>query len=835
MRILRTFLLSITLVLALLPAHGSAQQAQKDPDVDLWNVVHPLNTTVTFLNTGAHPDDERSDLLAYLSRGLGIKTSSLIANRGEGGQNEIGSELGDALGIIRSNEMIEAAEITGVKAYHLSETTSDTIYDFGFSKSPEETLKKWDEDITYERFIRFLRTYQPDIVMPSFRDVENQHGHHRAMSILSVQAFEDAADPTVYPEQLNEGLSVWQTKKLYLPAESEETATTSIEIGDYDPIYDMSYPQLGEASRYLHKSQGMGNDIPIEPRQTHLELINSSIKDNQLDEDDLFAGIPYDFNDWSELVTNNGLQNQLTDLQQKLDTIVDTYPHREDIFSQSHQALKDVHKIMDKTEKSKLDTNLKNDLLHKLEIKEEQLNEVSLAASDLDVQTTMDSDVVTQGEKTNVSIELTNNGTSVVKHIDASIIAPNDWSIDGVKEIKKIQPGETKTLEFNVDVPEDAALYHPYDEPILQSKISLKERGQISTNLLNLADTVAVLPDISLTTNPENIVMNTADLQDEYPVSVDVKNYTAGEKDVSVSIELPEGWTSEPSTKKVNLDNRFDTEQVEFSLIPPQNIEDGEFDIMVNATSNGKEYDTSIQEITYDHINNEYFGEAAQIHAISFELLKPNDLKVGYIESGFDEVADYLSHVGFDITKLTEEDLNTGDLSQYDTIVTGIRANLSREDLVKNNHRLLEYAENGGHVVFQYHKPGDNWEIDGTLPYSLELGMPSIEWRVTDENAAVTMTQQDHDLFNYPNHITDRDWDSWVQERGLYFPMNWDDHYETFVSMADPDEDPFEGGILMAEHGEGTYIYTSLGFYRQIANQVPGGYRIFTNLISYEK
>src|SRR5690625_4332116 len=236
MKRILNLLLTVKLVLFLLPIHGEAQtNQQQDSDVDLWNVVNPLNTTVTFLNTGAHPDDERSDLLAYLSRGLGIKTSSLIANRGEGGQNEIGSELGDALGIIRSNEMIEAAEITGVKAYHLSETTSDTIYDFGFSKSPEETLKKWDEDITYERFIRFLRTYQPDIVMPSFRDVENQHGHHRAMSILSVQAFEDAADPTVYPEQLNEGLSVWQTKKLYLPAESEETATTSIEIGDYDP------------------------------------------------------------------------------------------------------------------------------------------------------------------------------------------------------------------------------------------------------------------------------------------------------------------------------------------------------------------------------------------------------------------------------------------------------------------------------------------------------------------------------------------------------------------------------------------------------------------------
>ncbi|MBO1912303.1 PIG-L family deacetylase, partial [Microvirga sp. 3-52] len=165
---------------------------------------------VTFLNTGAHPDDERSDLLAYLSRGLGVKSASVIANRGEGGQNEIGTELGDGLGIIRSNEMIEAAKITGVKAYHLSETTSDAIYDFGFSKSPEETLEKWGEEITYERLIRFIRTYQPDIVMPSFRDVDNQHGHHRAMTILSERTFEDAADPSVFPEQLTEGLAVWQ-------------------------------------------------------------------------------------------------------------------------------------------------------------------------------------------------------------------------------------------------------------------------------------------------------------------------------------------------------------------------------------------------------------------------------------------------------------------------------------------------------------------------------------------------------------------------------------------------------------------------------------------------
>lgn len=833
MRRLLYLLLSITLVLFLLPIHGAAQiTQQEDYDVDLWNVVNPLKTTVTFLNTGAHPDDERSDFLAYLSRGLGVKTSSLIANRGEGGQNEIGNELGDALGIIRSNEMIEAAEVTGVKAYHLSKTTADPIYDFGFSKSPEETLEKWGEDLTYERFIRFIREYQPDIVMPSFRDVTSQHGHHRAISVLSVQAFEDAADPTVYPEHLDEGLTVWQMKKLYLPAESESTATTSIEIGDYDPIYDMSYPQLGETSRYLHKSQGMGRDLPVEPRQTHLELLKSSVNES-ISEDELFTGIPYDFNDWADLVTNNGLSNQLTKLQQKLDTIVDAYPNREEIFPEAHQALKDVQKLINKTKNSKLNPELENDLLHKLELKEEQLNEVSLVASSLDIETMMDSDVLTQGEQTTVTVELKNNGQQVVKHIDASVVAPETWSVDGVKQVKKIQPGETKTLEFNVEVPEDAAYYNPYDEPTLHTEISLKERGAISTNELNLNETVAVLPDISLTTNPENIVINTADLQDSYSISVEAKNYGEDQKEASVSLDLPKGWTSEPETQNVTLDNRFDTEQVEFSITPPANVEEGNFNVGVSATSNGKQYDSTVQEILYDHINNDFFEYSAQIHVVSFELLKPDNLNVGYIESGFDEVADYLINVGFDVTKLTEEDLDSSNLSQYDTIVTGIRANLAREDLIANNERLKEYAENGGHVVFQYHKPGDNWNTDETLAYPLEIGSPSIEWRVTDEHASVTMTQPDHELFNYPNNIIDSDWDGWVQERGLYFPMNWDDNYETFVSMADPGEESFESGILMAEYGDGTYLYTNLVFYRQIANQVPGGYRIFTNLISY--
>ncbi|WP_330949219.1 PIG-L family deacetylase [Virgibacillus sp. MG-45] len=827
----KTLYILLVALLTLLPTSSFAKVSEKH-DVELWNVVNPLQTTVTFLNTGAHPDDERSDFLAYLSRGLGVKTASLIANRGEGGQNEIGNELGNALGIIRSNEMVEAAKITGVKAFHLSETTSDAIYDFGFSKSPNETLEKWGEEVTYERLIRFIRTYQPDIVMPSFRNVNSQHGHHRAMTILSERAFEDAADPSVFPEHLEDGLHVWQVKKFYLPAVSEETATTSIEIGDYDPIYDMTYPQLGEASRYMHKSQGMGKDIPAEPRQTHLELVASVLND---EEADLFSGIPYNFEDWAEVVEadNERLSEQLEALQEALEDIVEAYPNRAHVLPKSQQALKDVRKLLKFSERADLSETVKNDLVHKLEIKEKQLQDVSFVAADLEVKTDINSQVLTPGEEATISVSITNKGAKKIHHMKAGIAIPESWNQQNEKYLKHVKPNETKTVTFKVNVPEDAELFAAYDDPIVQAEVSFKEQGVTTVKVVDLDNTVSVLPELSVKLDPENITVNTAAVQEEIPVRVNVKSYTNSKIDGNVSLKLPDGWTSEPTQQEVTFHNRFEEKELTFTVHPPAQVEAGDFSIDAIASANGKTFTKTVQEIKYEHINDSYFLYEAKADGVAFELLKPDNLKVGYIESGFDKVADYLQNAGFDITKLTETDLATGDLTQYDTIVTGIRANLSREDLVQNNPRLLEYVENGGHLVVQYHKPWDNWDTNSSAPYQLEIGQPSIEWRVTDENAAVTMTKPNHKLFNYPNTITDRDWDNWVQERGLYFPMNWSDQYETFVQMADPGEEAFDGGILLANYGEGTYLYTNLVFYRQIDNQVPGGYRIFTNLISY--
>lgn len=800
-------------------------------DVDLWNTLKPLDTTLSFLNTGAHPDDERSHLLAYLSRGLGVRTTSLIANRGEGGQNEIGKELGNGLGIIRSNELIEASKVTGVDVFHLSKTTSDPIYDFGFSKSPDETLENWGREFTYKRFIHRIRTNKPDILFTSFLDVDTQHGNHRAINQLTRKAFEDAADPTVFPEQLEEeGLSTWQVKKLYLPAESDN-ATTFVEVGMYDPVYDMTYPQLGEKSRYLHKSQGMGNDIPAGPETINLRLAKS-VKDIPAEED-FFDGLAYDFSEIATQLTNKPLRAKMKHFQKSLEKVIDQYPNRDKALKKAHIALNEANKLESNIQNSDLQEKVKEDILFRLNVKQQQLADVSKVASNLQVKTVVEDATLVQNGQTQIKVSLENIGKHPLKNVSATLSLPEGWTMNNTPDSFRLKPGEKKTIAYTVNVPADSSYFKPYAEPVIHSEVTYSVGPTTVTQNYETNATVAVLPDVSVQVNPNKLVVNTLDVPEQIKVDAEVQNNTSGKLDASVNLEVPKGWKVEPESAPVTFEKEDETKKVTFTISPGANVSKGEFSINPVVNTNGKSLNTYVQKIQYDHIDTSYYLYPAKVEGVAFDLNLPESLKVGYIDSGFDKVAERLQGIGMDVTKLLPEDLQSGDLSQYDTIVTGVRAYLSREDLLNNNERLLKYVEDGGHLVVQYNKPWDNWDPDKTSPYKLEIGQPSIKWRVTMEDAEVNVLKPDHPLFNYPNNINKSDWSNWVQERGLYYPMEWDDRFETFVSMADPNEEPFDGGILMAEYGEGTYLYTNLVWYRQIQNQVPGGYRIFSNLLSY--
>lgn len=834
---LSIWLMSFLLVFSFMPISQStiyADETDLGSEVELWNAIVPLKTTVSFVNVGAHPDDERSDLLAYLSRGLGVNASSLIANRGEGGQNQIGSELSTPLGIIRSLEMQEAAKINGVDAHHLSKELDDDIFDFGFSKSPEETLEKWGEDVTKERLVRYIRETRPDIIMPTFRDVPDQHGHHRAMSQLAVEVFDMAANESLYSEQFGEGLDVWQAKKLYLPAESEESADFSVEIGDVDDIYGMSYPQLGEKSRYLHKSQGMGNDIPVEPTQAHIEKVSEKNLVETNNENEILNGIPADFGEWADQVPEeaNILKEDLQALDQQIKETIDSYPESEAVFTESAQALKMTKDTLDQLETADIDDHLRADLEHKLTVKEKQLNETNYVASELEVKPESTDHILIQGQETETQVNIEQHGNQTMENVSLELKAPEDWQVSEGETFNSIENGDTESVSYNVVVPTDADYFHPYRDPVLRVALAYEVDDVEVERLVDFDETIAVLPEMSLELATEEMVVNSEEVQEEEQVEVKVTNYVDGPASTTVSLDIPEGWDYGPETQEIEFSEKHEEKTIEFTIELPEEVEEGTFDIQAKADYQGKELTDTIREIDYDHIENSYYQYPAQIKGNVFELNRVEDLKIGYIDSGFDEVDDYLRNAGFDITTLEEGMLADADLNQFDTIVTGIRAYMAREDLVEQNDALLDYVENGGHLVVQHNLPAEFDDAD-PAPYPLKVGRPSIEWRVTDENSEVNILNEASELLNFPNKINESDWENWVQERGLYFPMEWSDEYSTLVSMADPDEEPFDGSVLYAEYGEGSYLYTSLGFYRQIQNQVAGGYRIFTNFISY--
>ncbi|MFC3883020.1 NEW3 domain-containing protein [Bacillus songklensis] len=836
MRKIFTFILSFLIIFGLVSpqvALGEGEPANRTPPIELWNALKPLSTTVSFMNTGAHPDDERSDLLAYLSRGLGVRTSSIIANRGEGGQNEIGTELGNALGMIRSRELIEASKVTDVQVYHLSEKPSDEIYDFGFSKSKEETLSKWGEEVTYERFIRLLRQQRPDIVMPSFLDVDTEHGHHRTMNMLTLKAFKDAADSNVFPEHLKEGLHPWQIKKLYLPAK-QDNATVSFDIGIYDEKYGMTYPQLGEASRYLHKSQGMGRDIPAEPRMIYLKLE----KANDLPltkEKSIFKGIPYDFEQYADQFRHiPHLSAHLTQLQRDLQELIDFYPNDTKVADKTPKALKQLKHTVQIVKESRLGNEEKYDLLYRLEIKEEQLMKVMQVASKLSMKVEIDNPTLTKDGTAKVKVTVQNEGGKALRDTEFSLQVPEEWSVSEKASKNVLKQNESFVHVFTLRVPKDASYHQPYHPETVTASLHYKADGQSFTAAKRPQQTVAVLPEVSLQVKNENMVLNTKEIKDQYNVEVIARNYQTGKANAKVSLQVPDGWKVKQNNILVPFGKQFEEKNVTFEVIPPKTVNEGKGTFKAVASINGKELSTTVQTIQYDHIGTDYYLYDSAVKVVAFPLEFDKGLKIGYIQSGFDSVGDELKAIGMNITNLSEQDLASGDLSQYDTIVLGIRAYLSREDLRTHNSKLLEYVHRGGHLVVQYHKPEDYWDAEATPPYKLIIGSPSIKVRVTDENANVTVLKPEHVLFNSPNKITEKDWNGWVQERGLYFPTEWNEsEYQTFVSMADPNETPFNSGVLLAHYGKGSYLYTNLVWYRQIQNQVPGGYRIFTNLLHY--
>ncbi|WP_232696802.1 NEW3 domain-containing protein [Brevibacillus daliensis] len=820
--------LLIPLTISPTPAHADRGT------VDLWKSILPLTTIASAMNTGAHPDDEHSATLAYLALGKGVNTSSLIANRGEGGQNEIGSELGNALGIIRTRELQEASKVTNVHLFNLSQEINDPIFDFGFSKSPDETLKKWGEDVAYERLIRHIREQRPDVIIPAFLNEDSTHGHHRAINIMTVRAYADAADPTVFPEHAKEGIAPWQIKKLYEPADEKDN-TLAVPTGDYDQIYGASYRQLGEESRFMHKSQGMGRHYDEGPSYAYYKLKSNS--ETPKKEKDMFDGIAFTFEDLAKQVEKEKdgkrVAKELMSLQKEADEVIAAYPTFSNVAKEVHEMIEEVDEAKKITESSTISEEWKTDILHRLKVKEEQLNKASVEALSLVVKVKPESNELIAGQTTKMTVTAYNGGNVDIKSAKLNLALPEGWiaRAKGPTTFSKLGYNQTISTTYDVMIPADAKLFHPYQDSPVKANIEYRAYQTEATVEVKPDNAIGVLPPFSLTLNPSATVLNTEQAEKPIPVTVTVRNYAPNKVSPVISLNLPEGWKAEPSSHKLTFAAKGESKSVSFQVTAAKDVQNGKYTILAKAATGDLISEKNVQVIKYPHIGTNYYVQPAALNIQGFDLKVKENLKVGYVSSGFDNIDQYLRQLGVNVVNLDAKAIESGNLDQYDTIVLGIRAYAFRPELIPSNKRLLEYVNNGGNLVVQYHKPEDKWSPD-LAPYPIKIGAPLIKYRVTDENSKVTMLAPDHPLFNTPNKITDKDWDGWIQDRSAYNPAEWGKEYTELISNGDAGEKEFTGTFLSAPYGKGTYTYSSLVWYREIPELVPGSIRMFVNMIS---
>ncbi len=765
---------------------------------ELWWALRSLKSVMRFMQTGAHPDDEISGMLAALAFRDGINLSYACSTRGEGGQNDIGTEAGAALGALRTREMEKACDILRMRMYWHSETPDDPVTDFGFSKSGDETLGRWGEDRTLARFVEIVRTEKPDLICPTFLDVPGQHGHHRAITQSTHDVMKAAADPA-FPSNL----PPWQVKKMYLPAWSgagqaydddlpPPPPTLTINGQGGDPISGWSWERIGQQSRAYHRTQGMGRwiasdqtrDWPLHLAESHLPGPDST----------LTAGLPANVGDLAILPGADGMSDALDEAQRAIDATIAAFPDFDRVASSAIHALTAI-----RSARAGCPDALKQDVAHRLDAKEVQLGHVIRLALGIDVCCRTAETFLAPGQSTTLTLEAT-KGTA--NELDVSFDLPNGWSARDAQLV--LNENATPTDPYR-------DIYDPADAQAPACIVEITHAGERVSIRLPFETPPVVLPSVRAQIAPDAALINLATetrscesrIGNLYPV------------DAAPCLDLPEGWQSKVAADVV-------------SLKAPKDVTAGRYDIPVKL--NGKPA-MSVQRISYDHIAPTALSQPAVLRVLALEADIP-DVKVGYVGAGNDRVNLWLASLGADVTDLSDADLASDEaLAQVDTIIIGILAMRFRDGLAGLMPRLHAWTKAGGTLLTLYHRPWDNWKPDTTPPYRLEIGQPSLRWRVTNENAEVRHLT-DHPILMTPNRIGPDDWADWVKERGLYFAKSWDPAYTPLIEMADSGEDAHQGSLLVADVGKGRHIHTSLILHHQMENLVPGAFRLMANFIA---
>lgn len=826
-----------TLCFVFLSNAAFSQAPKKVTSADIHQSIKKLNVLANVFYVAAHPDDENTRLISLLANQYKANVYYLSMTRGDGGQNLIGSEVEDLLGVIRTNELLQARRVDGGKQLFTRAN------DFGYSKKPSETMRIWNRDAVLSDIVWHVRNHKPDIIINRFNadTVRENHGHHTSSAILSLEAFDISNNKFSYPEQLKY-TEPWQARRIYFNTfwwfygsedafnKLDKSKMVTVDAGVYYPWLGKSNGEIAAESRSMHRCQGMGSSLSRGSSNDYLEIIKGDIPKVL---DNPFAGIDIT---WNRVKGGAFLTPIINEIDRNF---------KYDNPAASIAKLNKVYQLIQ---------SLPDPFWKK--IKSEEILQIIQDCTGLFIEVTSNIHAVAPGEKTNFTAELINRSNANIKLKSIKFTPVRDADTSG---IISLVPNKGFSYKRTVSIPMEAGNTGHYwlteqGEEGMYKVNDQKLRGLPLTPASSKALFTLNIEGSEYTIEKEvvykwvdpakgelyrpfeitvpafvNLDNKTYAFADNDPKKINVMVRSASDLlDADLSLDIPAGWRSEPATIPVKLKGKGTENSYSFLVYPPNQITEGTVRAKIKVGDNS--YDKELVIINYDHIPYQMVQKPCFAKLLRLDLQKGPD-KIAYINGAGDEIAQCLSQVGYNVSILSENELTLENMVKYDAIVVGIRAYNTVEKLKNAQPNLMKYVQQGGNLVVQYNTNFRMVTLD-LAPYKLTIGRE----RVSQEEAEMKLLTPDHPVLNSPNKITKADFNNWVQERGLYYPSDWDkDNFKAILSSNDRNEPARDGGLLVAKYGDGNYVYTSLAFFRQLPQGVPGAYRLFSNLLALKK
>ena len=819
------FVVSFALLLADFSLYG--QKPKKLNSAEIQLKLQKLNVLGNVLYVAAHPDDENTRLITYMANEKMVNTAYFSCTRGDGGQNLIGPEIREELGVIRTQELLQARNIDNGRQFF------SRAVDFGYSKHPDETFEIWDKEKVLGDLVWVIRKFRPDIIITRFNTIPGTtHGHHTASAILASQAFDLAGDPTKYPEQLIY-VKPWQPKTLYWNAffwrrsdyQKDTSDLIGYDIGKYNTLLGLSYSEVAALSRSSHRSQGFGATGTRGIQLDYLQYEKGIKASNDaLEIVDLT---------WTRVKGGEKILSQVNTILNAYDPLIP-----ESILHQLISLRKSVLEIED-------------DFWRQQKTKE--IDEIIYAITGLFLEVSAEDYTACPGQELNLSIEAINRSSA---NIQLKKVMFNLVGV-GSNFFTELKNNQVQELKSKIVLPENI----PYSQPYWL--VNDHGLGMFNVNDQNIIgqgeNDPAVSTDFILDVNGQELIFtkpviykrNDPVRGEVYrpfviapPVFVNIEgsvvvfaNHAYQEIKVSVrsgkdqlkgslALNLPKTWKVEPSSQPFELKEKGEIQTFVFKVSPPEKQETAIASAIIEL--NGEKYNYSFTEISYDHFPAQLLFNKAQIKFVKVDLEKGNE-KIGYVMGAGDNIPENLQQIGYDVDIINNLDFSEQVLDQYDVIILGIRALNTVDRLRFDMDKLVDFVYRGGNLIIQYNT-SHRLVTEEFAPYTLSLSRD----RVAVEGAEVKILEENHPVLNQPNRINQNDFDDWVQERGLYFPGTWSEEYKAILSSHDPGEEPLDGGLLIAKYGKGNYIYSSYSWFRELPAGVPGAYRLFVNMLSLD-